>query len=323
VSPCNRLASIDIGTNSVLLTIVELADDGQLQPLYEAASITRIGEGLGTTGNFCAAAMDRTATVLQEYSARCQEYDVEGVVAAGTAAFRKAQNSQTFIERITKACGFTIQIVSGEKEAQLAFHAAAHDFGADIMVLDIGGGSTEFIWPTAETIEAHSFPLGSVSLHEAYCTSDPIDDTEYDIIREATCSALALVQRAITTAPPQLVALAGTATTLAAMHLKLEEYQHDQVHGHSLTRQAIETLLAQLRGAKLEERRVMAGLEPARADVILAGTILLAETMRIFDYDEVTISDRGVRWGMLYEAISGQRGDKGDGSFCPPFSNPR
>lgn len=298
-----RVAAIDIGTNSVLLTVAECAADGRITTLCEEAHITRIGEGLGTAEQFCEPAMQRTSCVLMRYAARCREFHADRVYVVGTAAFRRAKNSAEFVQRVETAGGLKIQIISGEKEAQLSFHAAAHDFGDDLFVLDIGGGSTEFMWTAGDAVHAHSFPMGSVTLHEELCHSDPINAAEYTALESRIRSSLVVIAPMIRQRPTTLVALAGTATTLAAMQLQLREYSHDQVHGTVLTAAQIGQLCATLRAATLAERKAMTGLEPQRADVILSGAVLLAETMQQFGYTAVTISDRGVRWGLLYDAF--------------------
>lgn len=294
-----RIATIDIGTNSVLLTIAEKQADGSLSALVEEAHITRIGEGLATGDTFTAAAMERTATLLERYAGRCRELSVDRIRAVGTAAFRRVTNAQAFIDDVQARCGLAIEVISGEREATLSYQAVAPEFGEDILVLDIGGGSTELIWSG----HALSLPLGSVVLHEQFCHSDPISDADFEQTRKAICSKLDSAGLPKAPAPARLVALAGTATTLAAMHLRLATYSHDQVHGTKLREADLLALLNTLRRATLAERKQMPGLEPARADVVLCGAILLHETMRRFGYDRVTVSDRGVRWGLLYEMV--------------------
>ncbi|MBI2346767.1 MAG: Ppx/GppA family phosphatase [Deltaproteobacteria bacterium] len=310
------IAAIDVGTNSVLLLVVRQDANGVIEVLANEARITRIGEGIGTSHALKPEAMARTLSVLKEYSAICRMHGAATVSAVGTAAFRRVANGQQFLDQVRAACGFDLEIISGQREAQLSYLAAATDFGPDLLVCDIGGGSTEYIWRSAgkTAITAISLPLGSVTLHETFCHSDPINDADYEQTRMAILSELTthlgsrhgggaglIADRR----PDQLVALAGTATTLAAMCLQLREYRHWEVHGKPLTLAEIETLRDTLRARTIAERKQLPGLEPARADVILPGAILLAETMNLLDYDQVTISDRGVRWGLVYEQCKG------------------
>ncbi len=308
-----RIASIDIGTNSVLLTIAEQATDGSLETVLEDARITRIGEGLGKQQVFLPHAMERTLQVLRDYADMCQQHRVDQIIAVGTAAFRRALNAKDFVRDVENELGLGIEIISGEREAQLSYAAAQRDFGDDILVIDIGGGSTEFIWNDSGSdgrVQAISLPIGSVVIHERYVHSDPINDEDFAQVQTYIMTELLNLQgsrwgggaAAMKQEPPQkLVALAGSATTLAAMDLQLQTYSHAQVHGHVLKEATVAAIVAQLRTATVEERKQIAGIEPARADVILEGAILLHETMKLFGYDEVHISDRGVRWGLIYE----------------------
>lgn len=308
------LAAIDIGTNSVLLTIAARQDDGSLKTLAEKSQITRIGQGLGTRQTLLPEAMERNVRALAHYAGLCRDFEAEKILVVGTAALRKATNVGTFIAQVADECGLDIDVISGEREAALAFRAAAHDFGEACLALDIGGGSTEFIWrATAQQhITSCSLPIGSVVLDEQYCHSDPVSEDDFARLRDVVHTTIAtahaprtgsgLVQVPIK--PTPLVALAGTATTLAAMHLELEQYSHDEVHGMVLDTQDVSRLQNRLLPLSVADRKRVRGLEPDRADVILAGTVILSEAMHILGYQQVTISDRGVRWGLLYEAFA-------------------
>lgn len=315
------IATIDIGTNSVLLLIVRRCPDGTFEELANEAQITRIGEGIGNGNTFLPAAMERTLVVLKRYAELCRQHQAGEIRAVGTAAFRRVTNGQAFIDRVRAECGLEIEVIAGTREAQLSYAAARHDFGDDLLVCDIGGGSTEYIWRPSgkQEVTAISLPLGSVALHERYCHSDPIAPSDYEQTRLAILSELManLGSRHGGGAglfndrrPTTLVALAGTATTLAAMHLQLREYCHWEVHGKVLTRDDVAVLLGALRQRTVAERKQLPGLEPGRADVVLTGALLLCETMDLLGYDRVTISDRGVRWGLVYEwAESCQRNE--------------
>lgn len=308
------IAAIDVGTNSVLLLIARPQPEGGIEVLTDEAHITRIGEGIGADNLFQPAAMDRTLAILAQYATQCREAGVERIIAVGTAAFRRVTNGQQFSDRVRRTCGIALDVISGTREATLSHHAAARDFGDDLLVCDVGGGSTEYIWCASRKSEitAISLPLGSVALQEKYCHSDPISPADYEMTRAAIVSELhshlgeqhgggaGLTAGRL---PGTLIALAGSATTLAAMHLQLREYNHWQVHGTILTAIDIEALVATLRARTLAERKQLPGLEPGRADVILPGAMILLETMQMLRYDRVTISDRGVRWGLVYEQL--------------------
>jgi len=303
-----KIAAIDIGTNSVLLTIAEKSDD-QIQIIYEAANITRIGEGIRKTAIFKKEAMDRTILVLKEYKKRCEEHNVDKVYTVGTAGIRCAKNADEFVSMARKECNLDIDVISGEKEAELVFKAAEKDFGKDIIVIDIGGGSTELIYKEETGLRLQSIDMGSVYLTEESVTSDPINDEDFDrlisgIILSLSSSGSILSSPGLTGGSHtkrQLIATAGTATTLAAIKLGLKEYNHSEVHGSRLSINDIEGIINDLRSKTIEERKKIPGLEPKRADVILAGALILREAMNKFGFQEVVISDRGVRWGLILD----------------------
>jgi exopolyphosphatase/guanosine-5'-triphosphate,3'-diphosphate pyrophosphatase len=302
-----KVAAIDIGTNSVLLTIAEI-DGEKAEPIYESAIITRIGEGLTTTGTFGSDAINRTLVALQDYSNICQKKSVDKIFIVGTEAMRRASNANAFIREVKKRFGLEIKIISGEREAELSFKAAEKDFGPDLLVVDIGGGSTELISKQSSgELRCTSFQIGSVSTQEKYCKSDPINNSDLEgminYIRAGFTNS-SDIGSGIT----RLVATAGTATTLAAMKLRLVEYSHSQVHGWALTRNDVQGIIDELKIRTIEERKQLPGLEPKRADVILPGGLILLTIMDKYGFKETTVSDRGVRWGIIYEQLSGTLG---------------
>ncbi|OGQ48214.1 MAG: hypothetical protein A3H42_00720, partial [Deltaproteobacteria bacterium RIFCSPLOWO2_02_FULL_46_8] len=278
----SKIAAIDIGTHSVLLLIVEKKQTGEIKVLADEATLTRIGEGMGSTNLFLPAAMERTLNVLKKYKKICDDHEVETILTVGTAAFRKAQNADLFIEQVSKECGILIEIISGKKEAAFTWKAASTDFGPDIVVVDIGGGSTEIITagqrtmdhgPETKNINAVSLPIGSVLLTEKYCHSDPISDEDYKNLCEAITKKIEIPDRNTRAHEHTntLVAIAGTATTLAAIKMKMKVYKHQEVHGSKISLGELKKIIAELKSKTVEERKKIPGLEPGRADVILAG----------------------------------------------------
>jgi exopolyphosphatase / guanosine-5'-triphosphate,3'-diphosphate pyrophosphatase len=307
-------ATIDVGTNSVLLLIGERQSDNSVRVLEDLARVTRLGEGVAASGVLAAAAAERTMAALREYRARCRELGVADVAAVGTAALRNATTAADFLDRARTELGLTIEVISSEREAQLTYRAASHDFGDEIVVVDIGGGSTEFIAQSrtsenaASELHLISLPIGCVSLTERLAAHDPVTTPELHVLRMAVHETLGSELDLHEFAHPhdlKLVATAGTATTLAAMHLELAPYDPARVHGSCLKVTDLRDLMNAISEKTLEERRRMPGLLPERADVILAGAVLLHEVMSTLGYAEVTISDRGVKWGLFYE------------KFCP------
>lgn len=286
-------AAIDIGTNSVLLLI----SDEMGTALVDEATICRLGQGLATTGRFHLDGRTRTLDCLKKYKLLCKTHQVREIKIVGTAAFRKATDAKEFVQRVQKETGFSIEIISGEREATLVWKACVADFGENIAVIDVGGGSTEIIPSPNSGI---SLNIGSVLLFEKGVTTDPITDAEYvAICRE--------IDQHLATLPPfsskvrRVIATAGSATTLAAVHQKLSVYRHDQVHGTRLKLKEIETMIADFKSKTVAERRKIPGVQKGRADVILVGATILKKCVEKLGGDEITVSDRGVRWGLIYE----------------------
>ena len=296
-----KLAAIDIGTHCVLLLIVENKNN-QLVPLVDEATLTRIGEGMGQTNVFLPSGMERTLEVLKKYKTICDKQRVEKIIAVGTAAFRKAKNAKEFVAQVKKECGIIINIICGEREAELTWKAASTDFGEEIAVVDIGGGSTEIIRPETrdQRPETNSIPIGSVLLTEKYCHSDPISEKDYKNLCNAIDKQVQLL-KPNASLPKTLVATAGTATTLGAIKKKMRIYKHAAIHGSKLTLAELKKIIADLKSKTIAERKKILGLEAGRADVILAGSLLLEKIAEHFGFKEIMISDRGVRWGLVYK----------------------
>jgi exopolyphosphatase/guanosine-5'-triphosphate,3'-diphosphate pyrophosphatase len=300
-----RLAAIDIGTNTTLLLLAEATSTGDIRVLAERAEITRLGRGIGGDGRLGAAGIERTLAVLGEYAALARAHDAP-IVAVGTEALRRAPNAADFLTPAARLVG-PVEVIDGEREAALSYRAAASSFPAaaagTMVVVDIGGGSTEIIRSEAGAIVfRRSLPLGSVRLTERHVRHDPATDEEVAAIQAEVRHTLDAVPLA--GGPPVLVGTAGTVTTLAAMAQRLVSYDPALVHGYPLALAALEDLVRTLRGATQAERERMPGLDPRRADVILAGACVLLEIARRARVTEVVTSDRGLRWGLVYEHLS-------------------
>ena len=294
------LAYIDIGTNSVLLLIADIKDN-ELVPVYQEARIARLGEGVGHTKLLGKEAQERAFEILSDYARLCGEYNVTEIIACGTAALRNARNAKDFVERVGHELGITVDVISEKREAGLSFNANAASFGDDIVVMDIGGGSTEFIVAGKPV----SLGLGVVTLTELFMHEDPPDESEIAALKVHTRTLLKreLDRCYYSDSVPRLVATAGTPTTLAAIRDAIDPYDPEHVHGSILTLNDIDTLGGRLQRATLEERCAIPGLQKGREDVILAGTVLLREAMNLLGFNEAIVSDRGVRWGMLIERV--------------------
>ena len=299
-----KLATIDVGTNTTLLLVAEAG--GEVTVLEDRAEITRLGRGIGQDGGLGREGIERTLAALREYAGLARKHGAT-IAAIGTEALRRAPNAQEFLGPAAAILGGPIEVIDGEREAALSFLAASRSFPAEtagtMIVVDIGGGSTEVIISRAGAVEfRRSLPLGSVRLTERHVHHDPASDDEVAAIVKEVDQALDAVALP---AGAALVGIAGTVTSLAAMAQQLRSYDPALVHGYHLTVEKLAGLVDDLRRSTQPQREKMPGLDPRRADVILAGACILREVAQRSGAHHVIVSDRGIRWGLLYERLSG------------------
>jgi exopolyphosphatase/guanosine-5'-triphosphate,3'-diphosphate pyrophosphatase len=281
-----RYAAVDIGTNSCRLLIAEKAQPWQT--LYRGLVTTRIGEGVDSQGKISPAAVERTIKGLQELQELITRFQVEKMRVVGTSALREAANREEFVKRVGRELNWQVDIISGEEEAQLSYLGVRSGLLLDKppLVVDIGGGSTEFMIENSFPWYI-SLPIGAVRAAEA-------DWSDAQIL-----SLLApLDQKSITPDFP-LVVVGGTATTLAAMQLKLSVYDSRLIHGQSLTIDQIQYWRDHLAAMSLEERQKVIGLQPQRADIIVPGIRILALIMDQLGYEEMLISESDILDGVI------------------------
>jgi exopolyphosphatase/guanosine-5'-triphosphate,3'-diphosphate pyrophosphatase len=302
----DRVAAIDIGTNSVLLLIAEIGADG-LFPLVERATITRLGEGVDKTRELATAACERTLHCLGEYATEIARYGVLRAAAVGTSAMRDARGGPDFAREAQRTLGIAPRVIDGRREAELTFRGALSGLSVaagPVTVFDVGGGSTELVHGYRDEAltridTAQSLDIGSVRLFERHAPSDPPGFDELTLISDEIDRALAHEPKLGESAT--LVGVAGTVTTLAALSLKLERYEPAKVHGHQLTREAVSDLFTELALMPLAERTALPGLDPRRADVIVVGSLIVERVMTHLRASDLVVSDRGVRWGLAEE----------------------
>jgi exopolyphosphatase/guanosine-5'-triphosphate,3'-diphosphate pyrophosphatase len=304
-SPVKRVASIDIGTNTILLLIAEVGE-GEINPLFEMETVVRLGENLQKTGVISSQAMDRGLQTLTQYLKQCQVWEVQNLFAVGTSALREAKNSEVFLRLAKEKLNLSIEVISGEEEAQLSFLAVAKDLqeqDKSILVVDVGGGSTEFILGRGDQISRWiSLPLGSVRFTEEFLHSDPVQEEEWN--RMETKIRESLVDIPYSREPLTMVAVGGTATTLASVEQGLEDFIAERIHHFVLEKEALKNQLPLFRSKTFEERKKIPGLPIARADVILAGAAILYLTMEEVKCPSVLISCHGVRYGLIYKMLT-------------------
>lgn len=309
-----RLAAIDIGTNTILLLIAELNENGAFRVLEDRAEITRLGEGVDRSRQIGPAGEERSVEVLSSYLERCRSLAVDEVVAVGTSALRDAENADHFKARLKRELGLDLRVLSGEEEASFSYLAVRRGLtleGKEVLVVDVGGGSTELIWGKGgDLFRWVSLSLGSVRLTERFLPSDPVREEEYGRLLAAIDDELerSLADWRIGGHVDAMVGIAGTFTTLAAVEKGLRQYAHGEVHGSRLSRASVRRQVELFKGKNVAERSEIPGLEPKRADVILAGAMLIDRIMAFFQVEEVTVSDQGIRFGLLHERLSALHG---------------
>jgi exopolyphosphatase/guanosine-5'-triphosphate,3'-diphosphate pyrophosphatase len=300
-----RVATIDVGTNTVLLLVADLREDGALVAVEQRATVTRLGEGVDVARRFSPQALARTQACLDDYAAAVRTLGADRIAVVGTSAMRDAGGGEALLAHVEASFGVPVRVVSGQEEARLTFRGALGGLHLadqrDLAVFDIGGGSTEVVLGKLEGAHAvigysSSFDVGSVRLTERHVRCDPPGLAERDALTRAARDAFAAVPPLSSGQTP--VGIAGTMTTLAAVSLGLGTYDGARVHGHTMSRDELQRVLAQLASMPLETRRRARGMEPNRADVIVAGGLIALALLEHWDASEVLISDRGVRWGL-------------------------
>lgn len=302
------MASIDIGTNTILLLIAEVFG-GELKTLDDTETVVRLGEGVHQAGFLSERAMERGIQTLKDYLNRCQRMEVQKIFAVGTNALREAKNSDLFRQRVKEKLNLDIQVISGEEEAGLSFLAVVRDFQnplENLLVVDVGGGSTELILGKGDKIIRWvSLPLGIVRFTERFLPSDPVQDEEYEAMVEEIQKQL--LNFPFPDYPLSMVSIGGTGTALASVEQGLGKFMVEKIHGFVLTKEALKNQLSLYRSKNIDERKKIKGLSPSRADVILAGGAVLYHIMEKFNCSSLTISAHGVRYGLLYKNISNRK----------------
>ncbi len=301
-----RVGVVDLGTNSTRLLVADV-EDGSVEEVARRTRITRLGEGVDARRKLLPLPIARVRNVLADYSRELDELGAERVLAVGTSAIRDAENGEAFLGEIEWSYGFATRLLSGEDEADLTLRGVANGrgLGADTLVLDVGGGSTELIAADVRT----SLDLGCVRLTERFLHSDPPSGDELDASAAAVREALPDLR------PTTAIGVAGTITTLAALDLGLAEYDPDRVHGHRISRRGVEEQLDRLASLPLSERRELPTLEPERASVIVAGAVIVREVLARYGLDGLEASERDILHGAALEAAALPKAEEGN---APP-----
>ncbi|MBI5192332.1 MAG: Ppx/GppA family phosphatase [Nitrospirae bacterium] len=347
-------AGIDIGTNTLRLLIAEFSPDGKYRKVKSERHITRLGEGISSTGRLKETAMERTSSVLKRFAKICSEYPLDGIYAVATSAVREASNGPDFIKKIKSEAGLDVDVISGDEEARLTMLGIASGLdlkGSDFLLMDIGGGSTEFIFASeGDIISKVSTDIGVVRFTEQYLKSDPPQDEEIEKLETAISERLNPLKGdtpppyqvwalgsdfGMKTTPPSpplvrggksmandnpplcsrggmggyfrmnnnvcLVGTAGTVTTLAAIDQKMTVYDPRKINGYKITREGIGNIRSLLLAMTMKKRMEIPGIEDGMEDLIAAGVVLVDKVMERFGFNEILVSDSGLREGLVLD----------------------
>jgi exopolyphosphatase / guanosine-5'-triphosphate,3'-diphosphate pyrophosphatase len=303
-----RVAVVDIGSNSTRLLIADVDPrDSSVRELVRRSNVTRLGHGVDSNGSLSEDAIQRVLSTLEDYRAAIDSHGASPNLAVLTSAVRDASNGAAFAERVRDEFGLDARVLNGEQEAQLTFLGAMSGRPRDdeagsakpTVVVDIGGGSTEFVVGVGHSAGFHtSLHAGVVRMSERHIHSDPPNPAELQAlaadVRRTFADGLPSDQRA---AVARGIAVAGTATSAASIDQELDRYDPTRVHGYELMLGTVELLLARLADMTEQQRRQVVGLHPDRAPTIVAGMILLEEAMHAFALEQVEVSEHDILYG--------------------------
>ncbi len=301
--PATPVAVIDVGTNSVKFIVAERTTAGEWRRVVDRAEVTRLGEGLEQSGAMSDQAVERTATAIAGMVDEARRHGVTKIAAVGTAGLRMASNRADLVDEVAARTGVEIEVISGEEETRLAYLATAAALGigeGSLVVVDTGGGSTQFTFGHDGGIdERFSVDVGAVRYTDRFQLDQPVDSERLAEALAAISDDLARIDDR--PSPEALVGMGGAITNMTAVELGLAEYDPDRVHGAVLPLAALDRQIERYRSMDAEGRRSIVGLQPSRAEVILAGACIVRTVMVKLGKDTLTVSDRGLRHGVLVE----------------------
>ena len=316
-----RLAAIDIGTNSIRLVVAEVQPDASYRVLDEDREMTRLGRGLYRDGRLGEAPMEQSLQALGRMRAIADGFGVTELRAIATSAVREAANGRDFVREAWRRYRVRIEVVAAEEEARLAFRSVTRHYDLDdrlTAIVDIGGGSTEVILAAGGLVEhVVSLPLGAVRLAERYCKSDPLKPKHWKALRRAIDQSIKDAIGKPPFAAEVMIGSGGTFTNLAEMAQAEREGKATHARDYPLARAEVTRLLARLRETPLEARREIPGLNPQRADIMVAGAAVVARLTRVLGTQRVLANDRGVRDGVLLAMIDDLSGGAPAGRAQP------
>ncbi len=299
-------AVIDIGTNSVKFNISERRADGTWRTIVDRADITRLGEGLEKTGEISSDAMQRTVDAIAAMVAEAHKNNAVQIAAVGTMGMRTARNSQQFIDAVEQKCGVKVEVISGDEEGRLAYIAVKSGLGlaeGSLAIFDTGGGSSQFTFGHGSTVEERfSLNVGAVRYTAQFHLDGIISPDQLKAALDSLSSELSRLDNR--PSPDVLVGMGGAVTNIAAVKHQMANYDPNVIQGSTIERAEVERQIELYRSQSVDDRRKIVGLQPKRADVILAGACVVKTVMDKLKKDALRVSDRGLRHGLLIDRFS-------------------
>ena len=289
-----KIGTIDIGTNSMRLLIADY-NNGKIENRKKYVNTTRIGQGVDKEGYISEEALQRNINALEEFANICKVEECQAIYCMGTSALRDSKNGNIFVDRAKQKTNINVEIISGNEESNLGFMGVLEGLDTDeqILVIDIGGGSTEFIVGDREGIKfAKSENVGALRMTEKFLAKDPIDSNEFSNMSKFIYSEIKdTIDYIKSKQIKKIVGIGGTITSLSAMNQELEVYSMEKIHNSRITLKQIEFILQNLKKMTLSDKKSLKGLQPKRADIITAGVEILYTIMKNLEIDEITVSE--------------------------------
>ena len=307
-----KIAVIDIGTNSMRMLIAQIEANKIIQS-YKTLQTTRLGQGINER-EITSLAFARNLNALKLFKEQAEKEKVEEILVFGTSALRDASNANNFVQKVKSELGLSIKVLSGKQEAEMGFMGVINEISQDALIIDIGGGSTEFIAGNRDKgiMDMLSIDIGALRITQTYIKNDPIKENEVIKIQEVLQDRLKEMtllfssQRSI-----NIIGIGGTITTLSAIKQNMEVYDGEKIHNSKLSKQDVNDILKRLCSLNFEERKRVRGLQPARADIIIAGTMILRCIIGILEIESLMVSEQDNLEGMLFYYMGGKKHIKG------------
>ncbi|HEX9372553.1 MAG TPA: Ppx/GppA phosphatase family protein [Roseiflexaceae bacterium] len=298
-----RIGIIDLGSNTTRLVVMSHTPHHSFRLQDEVRETVRLAEGIGEDGQLRPVPMERGVETMKLFNSYCRSTGVTKIVPAATSAVRDATNQAEFLARVARGSGIKLRVLSTEEEAYYGYLGAVNALNLrDGFLIDIGGGSAQVTMIRGRGfVRSFSRPSGALRFSERYVRSDPISNKDFKALDEAAAESFSGVGWLDDTSGTTLAGIGGTIRTLAEMDQKARRYPLDLVHGYTFTRERLEEMIAMLRGMTVRERAAVPGLSRDRADLILAGAVILGQLMRRCRFAEITVSGQGLREGLFYE----------------------